>query len=52
LIGYEMSAKIAKKAYAEGRKVKDVAAELTNLSDEVLTRLLDPQDLTKGGIRK
>ena len=52
LIGYEMSAKIAKKAYAEGRKVKEVAAEMTKLSDEELEKLLDPEDLTEGGIQK
>jgi fumarate hydratase class II len=52
LIGYEKSAKIAKKAYAEGRKVKDVAAELTDLSEEELSRILDPKELTKGGVRK
>ncbi len=52
LIGYEMSAKIAKKAYTEGRKVKEVAAEMTDLSDEELEKLLDPEDLTEGGIRK
>jgi fumarate hydratase class II len=52
LIGYERSAKIAKKAYTEGRKVKEVAAEMTDLSDEELERLLNPKDLTHGGIRK
>lgn len=51
-IGYERSAKIAKRAYAEGRKVKEVAAEMTELSDKELDRLLDPKGLTKGGIRQ
>ena len=52
VIGYEKGAAIAKKAYAEGRPVKEVAKEMTDLSDEELDRLLDPADLTKGGIKK
>ena len=52
VIGYEKGAAIAKKAYAEGRAVKDVAKEMTDLSDQELDRLLDPADLTKGGIKK
>ncbi len=52
LIGYEQAAKIAKKAYKEGCKIKEIAAEMTSLSIEELNRLLDPEALTKGGIRK
>ena len=51
VIGYEKGSAIAKKAYAEGRPVKDVAREMTNLSDEELDRLLDPASLTEGGIK-
>ncbi len=51
IIGYELGAKIAKRAYAEGRRVKDVAAEMTTLSPAELDRLLDPADLTEGGIK-
>ena len=51
VIGYEQGAAIAKKAYAEGRAVKDVAKEMTDLTDEELDRLLDPAALTEGGIR-
>ena len=51
VIGYELGAKIAKQAYAEGRPVREVAAEMTNLSREELDRLLDPRQLTAGGIR-
>ncbi len=51
VIGYEKGAEIAKKAYKEGRPVKDVARELTDLSDEELDRLLDPAALTEGGIK-
>ncbi len=50
LIGYEQGAAIAKKAYTEGRSVLEVAAEMTNLSDETLKELLNPERLTKGGI--
>jgi fumarate hydratase class II len=51
VIGYENGAAVAKKAYAEGRAVKEVAREMTDLSDEELDRLLDPAALTEGGIR-
>ena len=51
IIGYELGAKIAKRAYAEGRTVKDVAAEMTDLGPEELDRLLDPADLADGGIK-
>jgi fumarate hydratase class II len=50
VIGYDKAAQIAKKAYAEGRSLKDVAAELTGLSREELDRLLDPSKMTEGGI--
>ncbi len=51
VIGYDKGAAIAKKAYAEGRPVRDVAQEMTDLSDEELDRLLDPAELTRGGIK-
>jgi fumarate hydratase, class II len=51
VIGYELGAAIAKKAYAEGRPVKEVAREMTDLTDEELDRLLDPATLTEGGIK-
>ncbi|HET8524574.1 MAG TPA: class II fumarate hydratase [Thermomicrobiales bacterium] len=50
IIGYELGAKIAKRAYAEGRRVKDVAADLSDLSVAELDDLLDPAALTKGGV--
>jgi fumarate hydratase class II len=52
VIGYELGAKIAKRAYAENRRVKEVAAEMTQLSRDELDRLLDPRKMTEGGIRK
>jgi fumarate hydratase class II len=51
VIGYEKGAAIAKKAYAEGRPVLDVAAEMTQLPREQLAKLLDPTELTTGGIK-
>ena len=42
---------VAKKAYAESRPVKEVALEMTDLTEEELDRLLDPAALTEGGIR-
>ena len=51
VIGYEKGAAIAKKAYAEGRPIREVAAQLTDLPREQLARLLDPAELTSGGIK-
>ena len=51
VIGYELGAAIAKKAYAKGRPVKKVAREMTDLSPADLDRLLDPLELTRGGIK-
>jgi len=50
VIGYDLAAKIAKEAYASGRKVIDVAAEMTDLPVEQLQRILDPAALTEVGI--
>lgn len=51
VIGYELGASTAKQAYKEGRPIRDVAKENTGLSDEDLERLLDPLELTRGGIK-
>ncbi len=50
VIGYDLGAKIAKKAYAEKRALKDVARELTDLTDAQLDAALDPRQLTEGGV--
>lgn len=50
IIGYEQGAAIAKKAYQEQRSIKEVAKEMTNLSEAELAALLDPAKLTRGGI--
>jgi fumarate hydratase class II len=52
VIGYERGAAIAKKAYAEGRPIIEVAREETELDEKELRRLLDPNELTLGGIKK
>jgi fumarate hydratase class II len=51
LIGYEKGAAIAKRAYAQGRPILEVAAEMTDLSVDELRRLLDPKAMTKGGVQ-
>jgi fumarate hydratase class II len=51
VIGYEKGAAIAKKAYAEGLPILEVAAKNTDLSREQLKALLDPAELTRGGIK-
>jgi fumarate hydratase class II len=52
VIGYEKGAAIAKKAYAEGREVREVARAMTDLTESELDRLLDPAALTEGGIKQ
>jgi len=49
IIGYEKAAAIAKRAYAEGRPILDVAAEDSGLARDELKRLLDPALLAQGG---
>ena len=51
IIGYEKGAAIAKKAYAEGRPILEVAAEMTRMPESKLRALLDPLALTTGGIK-
>jgi len=51
VIGYEKGAAIAKQAYKEGRAIREVAAAQTQLKPEQLRELLDPLELTKGGIK-
>jgi fumarate hydratase class II len=51
VIGYEKGAAIAKQAYAEGKPILEVAARQTDLPAGELRRLLDPLELTRGGIK-
>ncbi|PSJ44433.1 aspartate ammonia-lyase [Zobellella endophytica] len=48
VIGYAKAAEIAKKAYAEGRPILEVALEHSGLSEAELRQLLDPAALTRG----
>ena len=49
-IGYDAAAAIAKEAFASGRGVREVAAEMTDLSPEELDAALDIEAMTRGGI--
>lgn len=46
VVGYEQSATIARRAWAEGRPVLDVAEEMTGISRAELVSLLAPGRLT------
>jgi fumarate hydratase, class II len=50
VIGYQRGAEIVKQAYAARRPVIDVARELTGMPEAELRRLLDPLQLTRGGV--
>jgi fumarate hydratase class II len=52
VIGYDLAAAIAKRALAEGRPVREIAAEMTDIDEQRLARLLDPATLTQGGVRQ
>jgi fumarate hydratase class II len=52
IIGYEKGAAIAKQAYKENRRLKDVALEATDLDEARLEELLDPRAMTEGGIKE
>jgi fumarate hydratase class II len=51
VIGYAKGAEIAKRAYAEGRPLIDVAEEVSGLPRAQLIQLLDPRALTRGGLQ-
>ena len=46
-IGYDRAAEISKEAYKTGRTIREVAREKTDLSEEVLDRLLDAKKMTE-----
>jgi fumarate hydratase class II len=50
VIGYDRAAAIAKRALAEGRSIRDVAGEMTDLEPARLEALLDPAALTRSGV--
>lgn len=51
IIGYAKGAEIVKQSYQQKRPLKEIALKMTDLSSEELDKLLDPYELTKGGIR-
>ena len=50
VIGYDKSAEVAKKAFKEGRGVREVALELDVLPEAELNRALDLRPMTEGGV--
>jgi fumarate hydratase class II len=49
-VGYDASAAIAHDAYLSGKTVREIAREKTKLSQEELTKLLDPFRMTEPGL--
>ncbi|MCL1592859.1 MAG: class II fumarate hydratase [Actinomycetia bacterium] len=50
VIGYDKSAEVAKKAFKEGRGVREVALELDVLPEDELNAALDLRPMTEGGV--
>ena len=48
-IGYDQAAAVAKEAYASGRTIREVARERTELSEQDLDELLNPEAMTVPG---
>ncbi|MGE5618971.1 MAG: class II fumarate hydratase [Sphingomonadaceae bacterium] len=49
-IGYDAAAAISKEAFRTGRTIREVARERTQLSEEELDRLLNPEAMTEPGL--
>ncbi|MDX1631171.1 MAG: class II fumarate hydratase [Thermoanaerobaculia bacterium] len=49
-IGYDEAAAVAKEAYSSGRTVREVALERKVLPREELDEVLDPMEMTRGGL--
>ncbi len=49
-VGYDKSAEIAKKAAKSGKTIREVAREETDLSEEQLNKLLNPEKMTEPGL--
>ena len=49
-IGYDAAASIAKEAAARGSTIRELAKEKTELSDEELDTLLNPEGMTEPGV--
>jgi fumarate hydratase class II len=50
VIGYDAAANVAKTAAKTGRTIREVARELTDLTDAQLDELLDPAAMTEPGV--
>ena len=50
LIGYDKAAEIAKRSYQERRPVRELAAEMTDLTPKQIEQALDPRRQTEPGI--
>ena len=50
VVGYDAAADISKQAYKTGRTVREVAREKTNLSEDDLERILNPENMTRPGL--
>jgi fumarate hydratase class II len=51
VIGYDKAAEIAKKAYKEGKTVREVAREVSGLTEKQLNEIFNLHALTEPGIR-
>jgi fumarate hydratase class II len=49
-IGYDKAAEISKEAFRSGRSIRDVARDVSGLSEEQLDEALDLMKMTRGGI--
>jgi fumarate hydratase class II len=49
-IGYDTAAAIAKEAGKTGRTIREVARERTDLTEEQLNAILNPEDMVKPGL--
>lgn len=49
VIGYDKAAEVAKRAFAEGKTIRQVAREMQLADDATLNRLLDPHAMTRPG---
>ncbi|MHB1158838.1 MAG: class II fumarate hydratase [Chloroflexota bacterium] len=49
-VGYDAAATISKEAFRTGRTVREVARDRTQLSDEDLDRILNPEAMTEPGL--
>lgn len=50
VIGYDAAAKLAKDANSSGRTIRELARERGDLSEDDLTRILDPGKMTEPGL--